>query len=127
MKILLTGCDGQLGRCFLDRMPDTWEVLATDYKEFDITFLNKIRSDSFCYDLFYLDQIIRNSLKLSQSEMISDSDYENAIKLNFSYKKEIINQNPFEYLYGQDFKKARDEFEKIYFQHHIKNYKICAL
>ncbi len=91
------------------------------YKEFDITFLNKIRSDSFCYDLFYLDQIIRNSLKLSQSEMISDSDYENAIKLNFSYKKEIINQNPFEYLYGQDLKKARDEFEKIYFQHHIKN------
>ena len=41
--------------------------------------------------------------------------------LNFSYKKEIINQNPFEYLYGQDLKKARDEFEKIYFQHHIKN------
>jgi len=37
MKILLTGCDGQLGRCFLDRMPDTWEVLATDYKELDIT------------------------------------------------------------------------------------------
>lgn len=37
MKILLTGCDGQLGRCFLDRAPKEWEVLATDYKELDIT------------------------------------------------------------------------------------------
>lgn len=37
MKILLTGCDGQLGRCFLDRVPSGWEVLATDYKELDIT------------------------------------------------------------------------------------------
>ena len=91
------------------------------YKEFDITFLNKIRSDIYCYDLFYLDQIIRNSLKFSQSEIITDSDYEAAIKLNISYKKEVINQNPFEHLYGQDLKKARDEFEKIYFQHHIKN------
>ena len=91
------------------------------YKEFDITFLNKIRSDSFCYDLFYLDRIIRHSLKFSQGEIITDYDYEEAVKLNVSYKKEVINQNPFEHLYGQDLKKARDEFEKIYFQHHIKN------
>ncbi len=37
MKILLTGCDGQLGQCFLDRAPAEWEILATDYKDLDIT------------------------------------------------------------------------------------------
>lgn len=37
MKILLTGCDGQLGRCFLDRAQADWDILATDYKDLDIT------------------------------------------------------------------------------------------
>lgn len=37
MRILLAGCDGQLGRCFLDRVPNEWEILATDYKDLDIT------------------------------------------------------------------------------------------
>lgn len=37
MRILLTGCDGQLGRCFLDRAPAELEILATDYKDLDIT------------------------------------------------------------------------------------------
>lgn len=44
MKILLTGCDGQLGRCFLDRVPGGWDVLATDYKELDITTEEAISS-----------------------------------------------------------------------------------
>lgn len=37
MRILLAGCDGQLGRCFLDRAPKEWDILATDYKDLDIT------------------------------------------------------------------------------------------
>lgn len=37
MKILLTGANGQLGRCFQDRLPDSWEVWATDSAELDIT------------------------------------------------------------------------------------------
>lgn len=37
MKVLLTGCNGQLGRCFLDRAPDEWEVVATGRTELDIS------------------------------------------------------------------------------------------
>ncbi|MBA0198312.1 MULTISPECIES: dTDP-4-dehydrorhamnose reductase [Pectobacterium] len=37
MKILLTGANGQLGRCFQDRLPAEWEILATDTAELDIT------------------------------------------------------------------------------------------
>ncbi|RNM05572.1 dTDP-4-dehydrorhamnose reductase [Dickeya undicola] len=37
MKILLTGANGQLGRCFQDRLPDGWSVLATDMDSLDIT------------------------------------------------------------------------------------------
>lgn len=37
MKVLLTGANGQLGQCFQDRLPDGWEVWATDTSELDIT------------------------------------------------------------------------------------------
>lgn len=37
MKVLLTGANGQLGRCFQDRLPEGWEVWATDTSELDIT------------------------------------------------------------------------------------------
>lgn len=36
MKVLLTGCDGQLGRCFLDRAPQEWDIKATNRKTLDI-------------------------------------------------------------------------------------------
>ncbi|MEH0876403.1 dTDP-4-dehydrorhamnose reductase [Pectobacterium cacticida] len=37
MKILLTGANGQLGRCFQDWLPQEWEIWATDSAELDIT------------------------------------------------------------------------------------------
>ncbi|MFJ5481828.1 dTDP-4-dehydrorhamnose reductase [Pectobacterium actinidiae] len=42
MRILLTGANGQLGRCFQDRLPAEWEILATDAAELDITDLAHI-------------------------------------------------------------------------------------
>ncbi|WP_114193590.1 dTDP-4-dehydrorhamnose reductase [Edaphovirga cremea] len=43
MKVLLTGANGQLGRCFIDRVPTGWEVLATDSDTLDITDLEKVK------------------------------------------------------------------------------------
>ncbi len=37
MRILLTGAKGQVGRCFKDRLPETWELIAADSKTLDIT------------------------------------------------------------------------------------------
>ena len=37
MRILLTGSKGQLGRCFRDRLPDHWELIAADSATLDIT------------------------------------------------------------------------------------------
>ncbi|ATA24705.1 NAD(P)-dependent oxidoreductase [Brenneria goodwinii] len=44
MKILLTGANGQLGRCFQDRLPEGWQVWATDTAELDITDYEKVLS-----------------------------------------------------------------------------------
>ncbi|WP_409159194.1 dTDP-4-dehydrorhamnose reductase [Pectobacterium sp. B2J-2] len=42
MKILLTGANGQLGRCFQDRLPINWQVWATDTADLDITDYEKV-------------------------------------------------------------------------------------
>ncbi|AOR64669.1 dTDP-4-dehydrorhamnose reductase [Pectobacterium wasabiae] len=42
MRILLTGANGQLGRCFQDRFPANWNILATDSNELDITNLERV-------------------------------------------------------------------------------------
>ncbi|MCW2481609.1 dTDP-4-dehydrorhamnose reductase [Candidatus Symbiopectobacterium sp. NZEC135] len=42
MKVLLTGANGQLGRCFQDRLPADWHILATDFAELDITDLEQV-------------------------------------------------------------------------------------
>ncbi|WP_127959800.1 dTDP-4-dehydrorhamnose reductase [Serratia microhaemolytica] len=44
MKVLLTGGNGQLGRCFSDRTPIGWNVLATDAKTLDITDLIQVKN-----------------------------------------------------------------------------------
>lgn len=42
MKILLTGAKGQLGQCFIDRVPKQWDVKATDSSELDISHLESV-------------------------------------------------------------------------------------
>lgn len=44
MKVLLTGANGQLGRCFQDIYPKEWHLIATDYDELDITDQNAVKS-----------------------------------------------------------------------------------
>ncbi|MEY4921518.1 MAG: hypothetical protein RLY17_235 [Pseudomonadota bacterium] len=43
MKVLLTGANGQLGRCFSDRCPAGWDILATDSATLDITDLEQVK------------------------------------------------------------------------------------
>ncbi|OCG03479.1 dTDP-4-dehydrorhamnose reductase [Gilliamella apis] len=52
MKVLLTGANGQLGCCFIDKFPIDWILLATDSQQLDITdnlavnnFINEHRPD----------------------------------------------------------------------------------
>lgn len=37
MKIVLTGANGQLGRCFQDSLPEEWKLKSFDSKELDIS------------------------------------------------------------------------------------------
>jgi dTDP-4-dehydrorhamnose reductase len=43
MKVLLTGANGQLGHCFQDRVPENWQIMATDSNSLDITNFHQIK------------------------------------------------------------------------------------
>lgn len=42
MKILLTGANGQLGRCFQDRLPEDWQIKALGSAELNIANLSQV-------------------------------------------------------------------------------------
>ncbi|OKB68763.1 dTDP-4-dehydrorhamnose reductase [Serratia marcescens] len=44
MRVLLTGAKGQVGRCFIDRAPAEWIILATDRNMLDITNLEQVKA-----------------------------------------------------------------------------------
>ncbi|MGP2688389.1 sugar nucleotide-binding protein, partial [Serratia nevei] len=44
MRILLTGAKGQVGRCFIDRAPADWVIMATDRNMLDITNPEQVRA-----------------------------------------------------------------------------------
>ena len=37
LKVLITGANGQLGKCLLDRVPTNWQVIALNSEQLDIT------------------------------------------------------------------------------------------
>lgn len=76
MKILLTGCNGQLGRCFLDRVPENWDVLATDYEELDITSNKAVAT---AYAKFNPDVVVNAAAYTAVDKAEEDIDNARAI------------------------------------------------
>ncbi|CUY43087.1 TPA: dTDP-4-dehydrorhamnose reductase [Serratia marcescens] len=44
MRVLLTGAKGQVGRCFIDRVPADWVILAADRNTMDISKLEQVKA-----------------------------------------------------------------------------------
>ncbi|AYH06440.1 dTDP-4-dehydrorhamnose reductase [Pectobacterium parmentieri] len=82
MRILLTGANGQLGRCFQDRLPAGWEFLATDCGELDITDIEQITR---AVDQFKPDAIVNAAAYTSVDK--AESEPELAEKINVTGPK----------------------------------------
>ncbi|MDO5059935.1 MAG: dTDP-4-dehydrorhamnose reductase [Neisseria sp.] len=77
MRILLTGAKGQIGRAIRERLPEEWELIATDSKTLDITnraaVLNMIA-------MFQPDAIINSAAFTSVS--LAENDLEKTFAVN---------------------------------------------
>lgn len=77
MKVLLTGAGGQLGRCFQDRVPTEWNLLALDSAGLDITDANAVRT---CVEMFQPDVIVNAAAYTAVDK--AESDNEQAFAVN---------------------------------------------
>ncbi|MSP99521.1 MAG: sigma-54-dependent Fis family transcriptional regulator [Methylotenera sp.] len=113
------------------------EVAELEYREFDIAALNGLRNADWPGDLAQLNAAIRNLLQTSLGEKISLDDVQRVLH---QFDDRPILANPAgttkppvaqvkvgdlvssieALLLGQPLREARDDFERLYFDHHMK-------
>lgn len=95
------------------------------YKEFEISALNSLRISKNIENIDVLDSIVFNLIKLSEGQKISSEDVESYLQ-GFNIKQENKNNvqeisfNFSETIFNKSLKEAREEFEKLYFNFHMR-------
>ena len=111
------------------------ELAGMDYREFDVAALNALRNGDWPGDLAQLDAVIRNLLQTSLGEKIGLEDVKRVLhqfddrQVTGSTELTVAVQVQSEQsvslsldssLFDQPLREARDDFERRYFEHHIK-------
>jgi two-component system, NtrC family, nitrogen regulation response regulator NtrX len=114
------------------------ELAGLEYREFDIAALNGLRNTSWPGDLAQLDAAIRNLIHTSLGEKITLDDVKRVLHQFDDPAKQVepaevkkikpalvdgMNTTAIESLsfLDQPLREARDDFERIYFQYHMKD------
>jgi DNA-binding NtrC family response regulator len=112
-----------LARAMVTLMVETSEV---PYREFDIAALNTLRNASWPGNLIQLDSVIRNLMQTSLGEKITQEDVERVLG-QFEAFEEVAgaangkasSNGNLSLNLDQPLREARDDFERLYFNHHI--------
>ena len=107
-----------LARAMVTLLVETGEA---DYREFDISALNALRNTDWPGNLAQLDSVIRNLTQTSLAEKITLEDV-NRVLEQFKPMEQIPSSNGAVAAlvnFDQPLREARDDFERLYFQHHI--------
>lgn len=114
------------------------ELAGVEYREFDIAALNSLRNADWPGDLAQLDAVIRNLLQTSLGEKITLDDVKRVLHQfddtqTQSHMTAVSNSQSAQLestglptvveklLLDQPLREARDDFERLYFQHHMKD------
>ncbi|MEK9825799.1 MAG: helix-turn-helix domain-containing protein, partial [Methylotenera sp.] len=107
-----------------------FELANVPYCEFDIAALNALRNASWPGDIAQLDAVIRNLIQTSLGEKITLDDVQRVLtqfgeSAPASVLPVVSAAEPSQplpvSLFEQPLREARDEFERLYFAHHMKN------
>jgi two-component system nitrogen regulation response regulator NtrX len=111
------------------------ELAGMDYREFDVAALNALRNADWPGDLAQLDAVIRNLLQTSLGEKIGLEDVKRVLhqfddrhvmgsaELTVAVQiqsEQSVSLSLDSSLFDQPLREARDDFERRYFEHHIK-------
>ena len=101
------------------------ETTASPYREFEIAALNMLRNADWPGNLTQLDSVIRNLMQTSLVEKISLDDV-NRVMEQFAPLQRAVTEQSIPKANGlpidldQPLREARDQFERLYFEHHIQ-------
>jgi DNA-binding NtrC family response regulator len=106
-----------------------FELADIPYCEFDIAALNALRNANWPGDIAQLDAVIRNLIQTSLGEKITLDDVKRVLNQygevqqpNDSLFQPVAANNAVPLTnFDQPLREARDEFERLYFAHHMKN------
>ncbi len=111
------------------------ELAGMDYREFDVAALNALRNADWPGDLAQLDAVLRNLLQTSLGEKIGLEDVKRVLhqfddrqvmgsaELTVAVQiqsEQSVSLSLDSSLFDQPLREARDDFERRYFEHHIK-------
>jgi DNA-binding NtrC family response regulator len=115
-----------------------FELASTEYREFDIAALNSLRNADWPGDLAQLDAVIRNLIQTSLGKKITLDDVNRVLhqfddaqantQQTMPERTKVI-QAPIRTLpitvaeenLKQPLREARDDFERLYFEYHMKD------
>lgn len=108
-------------------IPDLATAMATlmveaskiDYKAFDVAALNALRNADWPGDLDELESVVQNLLMTSLGETITQADVQRVLS-NFQGQAKESAEQHMPLNLDQPLREARDEFERFYFQYHMR-------
>ena len=100
------------------------ETIAVPYREFETAALNALRNADWPGNLTQLDSVIHNLMRTSLGEKITSEDVNRVIE-QFSPLQNVVEQessktNGLPIDLNRPLREVRDEFERLYFEYHIK-------
>ena len=100
------------------------ETIAAPYREFETAALNALRNADWPGNLTQLDSVIHNLMRTSLGEKITSEDVNRVIE-QFSPLQNVVEQessktNGLPIDLNRPLREVRDEFERLYFEYHIK-------
>lgn len=110
-----------------------FEVANVPYREFDIAALNALRNAHWPGGIAQLDAVVRNLIQTSLGDKVTLDDVNRVIHqfdVDFPSEKKADANQPLnganvplviEANLDQPLREARDDFERLYFNHHIKS------
>jgi two-component system, NtrC family, nitrogen regulation response regulator NtrX len=108
-------------------IPDLVSAMATlmmeaskiEYKSFDVAALNALRNADWPGDLDELEAVVQNLLMTSLTDSITQTDVQRVLA-DFQGQLSIAAEQHMPLNLDQPLREARDEFERYYFQYHMR-------
>lgn len=97
------------------------ETSGADYKSFDVAALNALRNADWPGDLAELEAVVQNAMLSSLSDKITLDDVTRVLEqFTVSETLQLATAKTLPVELVQPLREARDDFERFYFQHHMK-------